>query len=139
MKQQFFKFFFAGILSLLLSQTTNAQCSYSIRNDLGCPVDVIVTIYDKDPVTGICHYCKSYPDIALPGMGIGVNCVGCPNICNIEIEIVAIGGVPVPPGSVADFSTPSAPAPSPGQPCTPPATPVTIDYRGAFCTFVIHP
>jgi len=108
-----------GVLAILFalfmfsSIDSKAQCA-KINNTTRCSFKVVVTVYQRNQVTGICNVvCNSFSNTVPPGGSIPVNCA-CSNVCNISVQVVAINGVSIAPVTI-DYQ--NGPQPLPGNPC----------------------
>ena len=114
---------------ILTSGKISAQCNFTITNHLTCDVKVDIRVYDN-PACGVLCY-SSANQIILASTQFTIPCAGgCPNVCDVWVKVVNVGGTPVTVNN-ATFANPNQAV------STLCGATNTIDYDGVS-DFLIH-
>ncbi len=85
-----------AILALLFfNSRINAQCNFQIKNNTSCVITVNYSIIDFVPGQGCspANICNSGYNISIPaGQSHVIVCSGCSNPCNVQVQLLDVGG-----------------------------------------------
>lgn len=104
----------AGLFFIFGGQQARAQvnCPYTITNNMGCPVDLSINMYDQN-----CVICYTQFITLQPGDAYSIACSDFCWIpaCDLDVNILNVGGTVI-TGCTVNSSNPSMFIP--GTPCT---------------------